>query len=278
MESAVRRGEKCVPIPCSRIGLDLVIVTDMLVAVLNTCSKEELEESDEEVLPQPSQLEDSAERRKVIKNKILAVGRMARVFALLRFVASHFLQCGVTHPCLIPQRRVGKGGRVEEHNRICQIAIWNTRVGHRRHQGCHFRIRRRVRLSFPFPTRAYPRLDENRISKTNACRPSYLTLKKPRRSSPNTRTRNRSRRPPLSVISPYPPLGLSKRASKRRYRLPHSRRRRATRAWADLRRQRRPRRRRARYRSGDDTDDKRVWARRGRVRRRGDGVWRARFR
>ena len=65
-----------------------MIVTDMLVAVLNTCSKEELEESDEEILPQPSHAEDSVERRKVIKNKILAVGRMARVFALLRFVAS----------------------------------------------------------------------------------------------------------------------------------------------------------------------------------------------
>jgi len=59
-------------------------ITDMLVAVLNTCSKEELEESDEEILPQPSHAEDSVERRKVIKNKILAVGRMARVFALLR--------------------------------------------------------------------------------------------------------------------------------------------------------------------------------------------------
>ncbi|KAG8216348.1 serine/threonine-protein phosphatase 2B catalytic subunit [Butyriboletus roseoflavus] len=59
-------------------------ITDMLVAVLNTCSKEELEESDEEILPPPSHPEDSVERRKVIKNKILAVGRMARVFALLR--------------------------------------------------------------------------------------------------------------------------------------------------------------------------------------------------
>ncbi|KIJ15122.1 hypothetical protein PAXINDRAFT_12040 [Paxillus involutus ATCC 200175] len=60
-------------------------ITDMLVAVLNTCSKEELEESDEEIAFSPtSHSEDPLERRKVIKNKILAVGRMARVFALLR--------------------------------------------------------------------------------------------------------------------------------------------------------------------------------------------------
>lgn len=61
----------------------------MLVAVLNTCTKEELEESDDEttlVSPVSVTSEDSTERRKVIKNKIMAVGRMARVFALLRFV------------------------------------------------------------------------------------------------------------------------------------------------------------------------------------------------
>jgi serine/threonine-protein phosphatase 2B catalytic subunit len=57
----------------------------MLVAVLNTCTKEELEKSDEDALISPSSSpEESAERRKIIKNKILAVGRMARVFALLR--------------------------------------------------------------------------------------------------------------------------------------------------------------------------------------------------
>ncbi|KAG6816350.1 hypothetical protein H0H87_006766 [Tephrocybe sp. NHM501043] len=60
----------------------------MLVAVLNTCTKEELEESDDEatvVSPTSSvTAEESVERRKVIKNKIMAVGRMARVFALLR--------------------------------------------------------------------------------------------------------------------------------------------------------------------------------------------------
>lgn len=59
----------------------------MLVAVLNTCTKEELEESDDDSLISPtSSNEDSAERRRVIKGKILAVGRMARVFALLRCV------------------------------------------------------------------------------------------------------------------------------------------------------------------------------------------------
>ena len=62
----------------------------MLLAMLNCCTKEELEESsDEETIASPTpSAEDSAERRKVIKNKILAVGRMSRVFALLRYVLS----------------------------------------------------------------------------------------------------------------------------------------------------------------------------------------------
>ncbi|KAF8156848.1 Metallo-dependent phosphatase-like protein [Crassisporium funariophilum] len=63
-------------------------ITDMLVAVLNTCTKDELEEveSDEElaIMSPTTAAAESAERRKVIKNKIMAVGRMARVFALLR--------------------------------------------------------------------------------------------------------------------------------------------------------------------------------------------------
>ena len=60
----------------------------MLLAMLNCCTKEELEESssDEETLISPTPSEDPSERRKVIKNKILAVGRMSRVFALLRCV------------------------------------------------------------------------------------------------------------------------------------------------------------------------------------------------
>ncbi len=70
-------------------------VTDMLVAVLNTCTKEELEESDEEsiVSPVSRASEDSMERRKAIKSKIMAVGRMARVFALLRSVDEGDYDC-----------------------------------------------------------------------------------------------------------------------------------------------------------------------------------------
>jgi serine/threonine-protein phosphatase 2B catalytic subunit len=59
----------------------------MLVAVLNTCTKEELEEEHEEHHPVVLHTTaEHAERRKIIKNKIMAVGRMARVFALLRYV------------------------------------------------------------------------------------------------------------------------------------------------------------------------------------------------
>jgi len=53
----------------------------MLVAVLNTCSKEEL---DHDQVPEPHHDDPVRDRRAVIKNKILAVGRMARVFAVLR--------------------------------------------------------------------------------------------------------------------------------------------------------------------------------------------------
>lgn len=60
----------------------------MLIAILNCCTKEELEEEEETpmITPETPEVEGevSAERRQIIKNKILAVGRMSRVFSLLR--------------------------------------------------------------------------------------------------------------------------------------------------------------------------------------------------
>lgn len=92
MESSIRWREEYAVICLQHIILatDLAkLVTDMLLAMLNCCTKEELEEesSDEEESEASTAIpstEESHERRKVIKNKILAVGRMARVFALLR--------------------------------------------------------------------------------------------------------------------------------------------------------------------------------------------------
>lgn len=68
-----------------------VLVTEMLLAILATCSPEELEgeeEEEDEDLPvdlalPPTEL---SARRQQIKNKILAVGKMQRVFQLLRCV------------------------------------------------------------------------------------------------------------------------------------------------------------------------------------------------
>lgn len=60
----------------------------MLVAVLNTCTKEELDETEDDAPLPESPLaspEERDARRKAIKGKIRAIGRMARVFALLRY-------------------------------------------------------------------------------------------------------------------------------------------------------------------------------------------------
>ncbi|KAG1815060.1 Metallo-dependent phosphatase-like protein [Suillus subaureus] len=65
-------------------------ITDMLVPVH---SKEKLEESDKENVVSPVAHHEEA-RRKIIKNKILAVDRMARVFALLRGVGEGFRSSG----------------------------------------------------------------------------------------------------------------------------------------------------------------------------------------
>jgi serine/threonine-protein phosphatase 2B catalytic subunit len=61
----------------------------MLAAVLNICTQEELNESQEEPSSSVAVVDrDRAERRKVIKNKILAVGRISHMFSVLRYANS----------------------------------------------------------------------------------------------------------------------------------------------------------------------------------------------
>ncbi|CAI6297067.1 unnamed protein product [Periconia digitata] len=68
-------------------------ITDMLIAILNTCSKEELEEETPSSissgpisppLAQNMDPESTEFKRRAIKNKILAIGRLSRVFQVLR--------------------------------------------------------------------------------------------------------------------------------------------------------------------------------------------------
>ena len=63
-----------------------MLVTDMLLSLLNICTKEELEEADEGLINAKETAEEYAERKRIIKHKILAVGRVSRVFALLRCI------------------------------------------------------------------------------------------------------------------------------------------------------------------------------------------------
>jgi serine/threonine-protein phosphatase 2B catalytic subunit len=59
----------------------------MLAAVLNICTQEELNESAEEPTPSVVPVDrEKAERRKIIKSKILAVGRLSHMFSVLRCV------------------------------------------------------------------------------------------------------------------------------------------------------------------------------------------------
>ena len=70
----------------------------MLLAVLSVCTAEELEDSSEDEAPggvqSPREAEADAaaieQRRAAIRNKILAVGKMRRLFQLLRCVSTLF--------------------------------------------------------------------------------------------------------------------------------------------------------------------------------------------
>ena len=64
-------------------------ITDMLIAILNTCSREELDDdtpvSSGPASPPPAPEPETTEfKKRAMKNKILAIGRLSRVFQVLR--------------------------------------------------------------------------------------------------------------------------------------------------------------------------------------------------
>jgi serine/threonine-protein phosphatase 2B catalytic subunit len=67
-----------------------MLVTEMLLSILSVCSEEELEASsseDDDLAGERHAAASNAirHRRQVIKDKILAVGKMQRIFQLLRY-------------------------------------------------------------------------------------------------------------------------------------------------------------------------------------------------
>ncbi len=94
-------------------------IADMLLAVLSVCSSEELTESDsdsDEVIADSGGV-DVEQRRQQIKNKILAVGRMQRVFQILREEAESASELTLSEDGNLTRRFGGDALGVQQINR-----------------------------------------------------------------------------------------------------------------------------------------------------------------
>ena len=224
----------------------------MLVAVLNTCTKEELEESDEEEVPVSPTADEGDARKKVIKNKIMAVGRMARVFALLRSVRPLPLSNFPTHLGFIVRSRrrcpSSKTSPARASSRTARLQPV-PRVSKRP----SLALKRRKFCNCSACSSSDPRAAGSPISRTNACRPicTTPTPRRARRSSLD-RSHRRQRKTARTIRrSPSPPTPSSRRSPMER---PHPR------ALRRAHRRRRERQRRA-PRSSVATGAKQAWGR-----------------
>jgi hypothetical protein len=124
----------------------------MLISILNVCSKEELDEEEEEEeasmalqeigddgkVLEGEEEEVSDDRRAVVKQKILAVGRMSRVFGLLREEAERVSELkGASPTGKLPYGQLASGSEgikesIENYDDARKADIENERVSNER--------------------------------------------------------------------------------------------------------------------------------------------------
>lgn len=101
-------------------------VTEMLVNILNICSEDELTEEEQ---ADPEVAAEAVKRKIVLKNKILAVGKMARVFTVLREESESILELkGLTPSGSLP---VGilSGGKESLHTALSDLSVGGSVTG-----------------------------------------------------------------------------------------------------------------------------------------------------